>query len=141
MDLVYDFIPPNLNPHLDVESILLMRMTSKKFICYKIQKNHNYIRNIKNNWGIFNYIDNEKDTYKISLYLEENFISDTIIKKLNDLFSKKNIYSIRILNNPVINYQSYSISFLVESPMKIISFRYRISFFVESLLKIMSFWK
>lgn len=110
MDLVYDFIPPNLNPHLDVESILLMRMTSKKFNCYKIQKNHNYIRNIKNTWGIFNYIDNEKDIYKISLYLEENFISDTIIKKLNYLFSKKNIYSIRILNNPVINYQSYSIS-------------------------------
>ena len=101
MDLVYDFIPPNLNRHLDVDSIFQLRMTSKHFDSYSILESHKYIRRLYTN-DILNFSNNSKDFYQLSICIEENYISKSILEKIHSIMKQKSIISIKIINNPVV---------------------------------------
>ena len=101
MDLVYDFIPPNLNPHLDVESIIQLRMTAKYFDSFSILESHKYIRRLYTN-DILNFSNNSKDFYQLSICIEENYISKSILEKIHSIMKMKSIISIKIINNPVV---------------------------------------
>ena len=93
----HDFLIINLNPFLDVVSIINLRMTSKLYTFYKILNSHNYTRKIKNVTELLNFKDTQ-DSYKLSLNLEDNLITKSIILKIKEVIKKKSIFSIKISN-------------------------------------------
>ena len=100
MFLLYDFISTNLNPHLNVKSILNLRMTAKYFNCYNILESHQYIRKLKNIKDILDYINNPIDKYQLSLCIEPQ---PHIINKIHIIMKQKPIYSIKIIEDSQID--------------------------------------
>ena len=100
MDLFVDFIQTNLIYHLDVFSIVNLRRTAKYLKNLKILKLHNYVRKLNNVTEILNF-KNSGDYYYIAFIFEDNFISDTVLYKINEIISNNPIYSINISNNPI----------------------------------------
>lgn len=100
MDLFVDFIQTNLIYHLDVFSIVNLRRTAKYLKNLKILKLHNYVRKLNNVTEILNF-KNSGDYYYIAFTFEDNFISDTVLYKINEIISNNPIYSINISNNPI----------------------------------------
>ena len=100
MDLFVDFIQTNLIYHLDVFSIVNLRRTAKYFKNYKILKLHNYVRKLNNVTEILDF-KKSGDYYNIAFTFEDNFISDTVFCKINEIIRYNPIYSINIINNPI----------------------------------------
>ena len=125
MEFNQDYIFLNINPFLSINSILLLRQSSKRFTNYVILKQHKFIRNIHLNYktkltsiNILNTFNNN-DIYLIHLYIDSNYFNT---------FQFFNILQKKLQNNL---YQ-LTITYMAKNPQFIIN-NY-IKYFIQTIL-------
>lgn len=125
MEFNKDYIYSNINPFLSINSILLLRQSSKIFSNYVILKQHKFVRNIYLNYktklSSNNILTtfNKNDIYLIHLYIDSNYFNTF------DFFN--------ILQNKLLPYlYELTITYMTKNPQFIIN-NY-IKYFIQNIL-------